>query len=225
VAGNADFSFLPEKGSLFTFNVIGADVDLHTFVQQTGLKTNKLEGNLSGELHITRGTSEDWRSVDGNGIVQLKDGLIWDIPIFGVFSPVLNSVIPGLGNSRAKEGTASFIITNGTIYSKDLEIRATAMRMQYQGTVDLRQHVDGRMEAELLRDIPAIGFIISKVLWPVTKLFEYRITGTLGDPKTEPLYVLPKILLMPFHPIKTLKDLIPDEPKPLEIPPSVPKQN
>jgi hypothetical protein len=63
------------------------------------------------------------------------------------------------------------------------------------------------------------------VLWPVTKLFEYRITGTLGDPKTEPLYVLPKILLMPFHPIKTLKDLIPDEPKPLEIPPSVPKQN
>ena len=86
------------------------------------------------------------------------------------------------------------------------------MRMNYQGTVDLRERVDGRMEAELLRDLPAIGFIISKVLWPVTKLFEYRITGTLGDPKTQPLYVLPKILLMPFHPIKTIKDLIPEDP-------------
>jgi hypothetical protein len=104
------------------------------------------------------------------------------------------------------------------------------MRMDYQGTVDLRDRVDGRMEAELLRDLPAIGFVISKVLWPVTKLFEYRITGTLSDPKTQPLYVLPKILLMPFHPIKTIKDLIPEEPKPLAeppppTPPSPPKQN
>jgi hypothetical protein len=103
------------------------------------------------------------------------------------------------------------------------------MRMDYEGTVDLRQRVDGRMEAELLRDIPAIGFIISKVLWPVTKLFEYRITGTLSEPKTQPLYVLPKILLMPFHPIQTIKDLIPEEPKPPVAPPTPapapPKQN
>src|SRR3954451_19807821 len=128
IAGNADFYFQSDNRSVFTFNISAADVDLHTFVQQTGLKTNKLEGSLTGEVHVTRGVTENWRSVDGNGRLQLKDGLLWDIPVFGVFSPVLNTIIPGLGNSRAKEGTASFVMTNGTLFTKDLEIRASAMR-------------------------------------------------------------------------------------------------
>ena len=29
--------------------------------------------------------------------------------------------------------------------------------------------------------VPAVGLIISKVFWPVTKLFEYKVTGTLLD--------------------------------------------
>ncbi|MDB6031889.1 MAG: hypothetical protein JWM16_2227 [Verrucomicrobiales bacterium] len=229
VGGNADFNFGTErKGADFKFNLSMADLDLKTFVEQLGFKTNKLEGSLTGELHVTRGNTENWKAVDGNGFLDLKDGLLWDIPIFGVFSPVLNAVIPGLGNSRAKEATATYAITNGVIYSRDLEIRATAMRMEYEGAVDLDQRVDGKMGAELLRDMPAFGFVISKILWPVTKLFEYKITGTLKEPKTEPLYVLPKIILMPFHPIKTIKELLPDETKPpVEKPaaPAPPKQN
>ena len=87
------------------------------------------------------------------------------------------------------------------------------MRMQFQGTADLNRRVDARVEAELLRDLPAIGFVISKVFWPVTKLFEYKVTGTLLEPKAEPLFVIPKILLMPFHPLKTLKALLLEEQK------------
>lgn len=228
VGGNANFDFsTPRDGADFRFNLSMANVDLKTLVEQLGLKTNRLEGSLTGELHITRGTSENWKAVDGKGYVDVKDGLLWDIPIFGVFSPVLNAVIPGLGNSRAKEAMATFSITNGVIYSSDLEIRATAMRMQYEGAVDLEQRVEGRMEAELLRDMPGFGLVISKILWPVTKLFEYKITGTLKNPKTDPVYVLPKIILMPFHPIKTIKELLPDDSKPPEKPgpPPAPKQN
>jgi hypothetical protein len=50
------------------------------------------------------------------------------------------------------------------------------------------------------------------VFWPVTKLFEYKVTGTLSDPHPEPLYLLPKIVLMPFHPFRTLKDLFTEPP-------------
>ena len=69
------------------------------------------------------------------------------------------------------------------------------------------------MEAELLRDLPALGFLISKVFWPVTKLFEYRITGTLDNPKIEELYVISRILLMPLHPFKTLREILGTEEK------------
>ena len=82
------------------------------------------------------------------------------------------------------------------------------MRMRFSGTIDFERRIDGRMEAELLRNTPVIGFVLSKILWPVTKLFEYRITGPLEQPKTEPLYVIPKIILFPFSPIKSIKELL-----------------
>jgi hypothetical protein len=48
----------------------------------------------------------------------------------------------------------------------------------------------------------------------VTKLFEYKVTGTLGQPKIEPVYFVPKLVLMPFHPIRTIKELFPEESPP-----------
>jgi hypothetical protein len=194
---------------LFSFHFRVENSDLRSMLRdfQPG-KTNKVEGKVSGEVFITRGDTVNMKSWQGYGHAQLTNGLLWEIPLFGVFSPVLNAFFPGLGNSRAKHAVTTYEITNGVIYSKDLEIRATAMRMKYQGLVDFDGRVDGRMEAELLRDLPAFGFLISKVFWPVTKLFEYRITGTLENPKTEQLYAISKLFMLPFAPIKTIKDIL-----------------
>ena len=225
VAGSLHFLFTPKgQGDIFSFQAQVNGADLRTVLKdlEPG-KTNKVEGRVSGELFITRADASDWKSWQGHGHAQMTNGLLWEIPLFGVFSPVLNAFFPGLGNSRAKQASTTFQITNSVIHSRDLEIRATAMRMKYLGSVDFDQRVEGRMEAELLRDMPAFGFLISKVFWPVTKLFEYKITGTLGNPKTEQLYVISKVFILPFAPIKTLKDIfnqafVPEE-KPAETPP------
>jgi hypothetical protein len=149
-----------------------------------------------------------WRTWDGSGHANLRDGLLWDIPIFGILSPVLNTFLPGLGNSRATDASAKFSITNGVIYTDSLEIRSLMMRLEYTGTVDLRQNVHARVTAQLLRDTWVVGPLVSTVLWPVSKLFEYRVTGTLKNPKSEPIYV-PKFLLFPLHPIRTLEEIFP----------------
>jgi hypothetical protein len=138
--------------------------------------------------------------------------LIWDIPLFGVFTPVLNGISPGLGNSRANAATCNFIITNGVIRSDDLEIRSPAMRLDYRGTVDLEGRVNAKVEAELLRDMWLVGPVLSTMFWPVTKLFETKVTGTLNDPKTGTVNPLGSLMLMPFHPFRTLKGLLPEEP-------------
>jgi hypothetical protein len=54
-----------------------------------------------------------------------------------------------------------------------------------------------------------LGPVVNLALWPVTKFFEYKITGTLAEPKSEPLYVPARVLLMPLHPFRTLEDLFP----------------
>jgi hypothetical protein len=208
LSGGAWFEFLPEGGSAFAFHLALSNAPLKSLASGlAGGRTNRLEGAMAGELTITRAYDRDLKSWQGRGHVQLRNGLIWDIPLFGVFSPVLNAVIPGLGNSRARTAAASFIITNSVIHTAGLEINATGMRMNYEGSVDFDQRVDGRMEAELLRNVPAIGVVISKLFWPVTKLFEYRVIGTLNQPKTEPLFIVPKLLLLPLTPFKSLKEL------------------
>jgi hypothetical protein len=209
VAGWLFFQFTPKgQGDLFSFHtrVDGADLKAVLRDLEPG-KRNKVEGRMSGELFVTRAETDDWKSWQGHGHAHLTNGLLWEIPLFGVFSPVLNAFFPGLGNSRARHASSTFQISNSVIYSRDLEIRATAMRMKYEGSVDFEQRVEGTMEAELLRDLPAFGFLISKMLWPVTKLFEYKISGTLENPKTDQRYVASKVFILPFQPIKTIRDL------------------
>jgi hypothetical protein len=185
------------------------NVNLHTLALTLGSTTNHLEGTLAGQIVVTNASTEDWRTLSGHGHVNVRDGLLWDIPIISILSPVLNTVAPGLGNSRATEASASFVITNRLIYSDSLDIRSTMTRLEYVGTIDLNQNVNAHVTAQLLRDTWVVGPLVSTVLWPVSKLFEYHITGSLKDPRSEPIYVLPKLLLLPLHPIRTLEDIIP----------------
>ncbi|MBM3847426.1 MAG: hypothetical protein FJ405_14235, partial [Verrucomicrobia bacterium] len=207
IHGGADFDFAPDPGSMFRFDLAARGVDLSLLMKDISSKSNKLEGQLDCDLSIADANTNDKFTWNGHGSGHLTDGLLWDIPVFAGISPALNALAPGLGNSRARHGRGTFIITNGVIFTEDLDIRATGMRMKSSGTVDFDKRVQARMEAELLRDTPAVGFLLSKLFWPVSKLFEFKITGTLDKPKTDQLYMVPRILLAPLHPIRTLKGI------------------
>ena len=205
--GNAYFDFRPaHEGADYRFSMMVTNVNLHQFAADVTSPTNHLEGTVAGKLVVTAADTRTLESWNGHGSVKLRDGLLWDIPIFGIISPVLNTFSTGLGNSRATEAAATYTITNGIIRSDTLEIRSTMMRLSYTGTVDMDQNVNARVTAHLLRNIWVVGPIVSTVLWPVSKVFECRVTGKLDDPKATPVY-FPKILLAPLHPIRTLEEL------------------
>ncbi len=212
--GSAALRFGSDNGTEFQFALSVTNSQLQPLMADVSTVSNRLEGTLSGNLVVTRANSDDWRSWQGYGAVDLRDGLVWAIPIFGVFSPVLDAVAPGLGSSRATDAAGHFTITNGVIVSDDLEIRSPAMRLAYRGEVDLQGQVNARVEAELLRDMWLVGPVVSSVFWPVEKLFEYEASGSLSQPRTEPVYFLPKLVLMPFHPIRTIKGLFPEDNSP-----------
>jgi hypothetical protein len=211
-SGRAFFNFqVAHEGADYDFSVTVTNVDLHLLAAELSSPTNRLEGALTGWLVVTHGDSRNWRTWDGFGRGSLRDGLLWDIPVFGIMSPLLNTFSPGLGNSRATEASGGFFITNGVIYSDSLKIRSTMMRLEYTGTTDLNQNVNARVTAQLLHNTWLIGPVVSKVLWPVSKLFECQVTGTLKNPKSEPVYV-PKLLLWPLlHPIRTFEEILPGD--------------
>jgi hypothetical protein len=198
-AGFANFDFRSAAGTDFQFTLGVTNADLRLLMADVSTHTNNLEGRLSGELVITNANSADKFSWDGHGQLQLKDGLIWAIPVFGVLSKPLDSLVPGLGSARIKEGAGAFSITHGVIYSDTLELRAPTSRLLCHGTVDFIGAVNMRVAAVPLRDPLGLSQILSLALWPVTKLFEFRVTGTLDTPKSEPVYLPSKLLLHPFR--------------------------
>ena len=206
--GWAYFDFRPaHPGADYQFDFTTTNSNLHLLALDVISPTNRLEGSLSGRLVITNASTETVQSWRGYGHAHLRDGLLWDIPVFGIISPVLNKVSPGLGNNRATEATADFIITNGVIGTDSLVIRSAMSRLEYRGTADFNQNVDARVTLEMLRNTPVVGVVISSLLRPVSKAFEYHVTGSLDNPKTTPVFV-PEILLLPLHPIRTMEDLL-----------------
>jgi hypothetical protein len=220
---NLFFDFAASTNADFNFQARVTEGDLHALMSDLTSPTNRLEGQLSGNLYVTQANTDDWKSWQGYGDAQLRDGYLWEIPLFGIVSPMLNRFNPGFGNSRVSGGAATFRIADSVIHTDDLEIRAQAMRLAYRGTVDFEGRVDARVEARPLRDTWLIGPVVSFVLSPLTKAFEYRVTGTLSRPEKEPLYI-PKPLMIPFHPFKTLKELFGEE-KPDPAPPPEEKPN
>jgi len=208
VAGALNVNFHPAVGNDFAFDFTMDNSSLGPLVADLSHITNGMEGYISGRLVVTHANTDVPGSWQGGGHVKLRNGLLWEIPVFGVFAPVLNAFYPNLGSGRASSGSANFTITNDVIRSDNLELNSPAMRMEYRGTVDFNGDINAHVEAELLRGTWGIGPLVSTVLWPITKILEYKVTGDLSNPKVKPLY-LPKAFLFPFHPIESLKELMP----------------
>ncbi len=212
--------FAAPHGNDFKIGITFTNLDLHTGMLDLG-KTNKLEGTVDGKVNITAANTKDDKHWEGFGWMQLHDGLIWEVPIFGIFSPLLNAVLPGSGSSRARDASATFIMTNSVIRSDDLEIRSTAVRINYKGTVDFSEQVNAKVEAQFLRDAGSLGHLFSIAMQPLTKIFEYRLTGTLDNPESEPVFI-PNILMKILRPFDTLKKLLPDRQEPSTAKPEGP---
>lgn len=205
-AGWAHFVFPDEEHAQFSFAADVTNARLSALVADVTRKTNSLEGLLTGQLVITNAWTDDLHSWDGYARANLRDGLLWELPVFGVLSKPLDAIMPGVGNSRFTEASATFGIVKSIIYSPDLEMRSSTMRLQYRGAVDFDGNINARVIAEPLRDTPVVGSVVSTILSPVARLFAYRITGTMKDPKSDAIYV-PKILMMSLSPFQSLGEL------------------
>jgi len=218
LAGAAAFDLSPKPSADFHFSAVVTNANLQFVMRDLAARTNHLEGIVNANLTVLSANTTNWESWQGHGEVTLHDGLIWEFPMFGIFSPIFNSLVPGLGNSRFSRGTGTFTITNSVIASSDLELRAPLLRMKCRGTTDFHERVNAKVEAELLRNTWVIGPLLSAVLWPVSKALEYKVTGTLSHPKAEPLYV-PKLLLFPLQPFQTLKGIFGSDTSKTNAPP------
>ena len=212
ISGNLAVDFSNSSDSIFRFDSVLAEVQLRSLLAEVAPSTNRIDGIVGGRLTVREAHSRTNGPWIGGGVARLRDGFLWDLPLFGGMSSALDRIAPGIAQSRFNSGSASFSITNRTVRSQDMEFRSASMRLQATGTVDFDSRLDAVMRAELLRDVPLLGPLVSLALSPMTKLFEYDVRGTLGKPETSPSHV-PSVLMAPLRPLQTFRSLMPSEPE------------
>lgn len=179
--GRANFVFSDDDPSYrFDFSVERADI--HTLLSAAKERESTVTGSLTGQATIS-GRGNDLAALEGKGQLNVTDGVLWQAPVFGIFSEIL-------GQTKATRAQASFTITNQAVSTDDMQIAAGAFTAQSRGQLGFDGKMDFRVQAQFLRAWPGIN-ILSKFLGV---LLEYKVSGTISDPKYRPVN-FPKELL------------------------------
>ncbi len=170
--GNADIS-LAQNDQRYRADVSITGIN---FPQLTELYYNykTAQGEFSGTYDFT-GLGSDPRTMHGRGKVEVTNGDVFAIPIFGPLSGILNHIVPGSGYSIARKASASFKINEGIIHTDDFE--ASGMLFSMLGNGDIH-FLDDKLDFNLRLNMKGPGVLLT----PVYKLFEYTGEGSLKKP-------------------------------------------
>ena len=174
--GNADIS-LARNDPKYTATLSVREIN---FPRLTDLYYNykTAQGLLRGTYEFT-GLGTDWRSMRGSGRVEVSNGDVFAIPIFGPLSGILNKIVPGSGYSIARDATANFKIENAIIHTDDFEAAGALFSMLGHGDIHF---LDDKLDFNLRLDMKGPGVLLT----PMYKLFEYAGEGSLKKPDWHP---------------------------------------
>ncbi|HVM59687.1 MAG TPA: AsmA-like C-terminal region-containing protein [Verrucomicrobiae bacterium] len=179
--GHADFTFSrADPTYAFDFSVDSADVN--GVLSAAHGRPSTVTGLLTGKATIN-GRGADMEALTGRGELSVSDGVLWQAPVFGIFSQVL-------GNTKATRATASFAIANRAVSTDDMQVSAGVFTARSWGQLGFDGKMDFRVQAQFLKSWPGVGLLT----WPLAKILEYKVGGTISDPTYRPVN-FPKELL------------------------------
>jgi hypothetical protein len=197
---NADFYGGKLQG-IATFTGVGTNAeyraelvaercDIHKMLESSRGKTSEASGWLTGNLEL-RGRGSDLAAMQGEGSMEIVDGLLAEVPLFGIFSQVLNSLAPGLGSTKVTSARCAYTIADQAVKTDDLIVDAGAFTLRAHGKAEFNGKLDFRVKLQFLRLLP--GF---NLLWDIIigNIFEYKIGGALAEPNYRPVNLPSEIM-------------------------------
>ena len=176
VRGGADIS-LADNDPRYHANITVTGIDFpHLTDLYYNYKTS--QGQLKGAYDFN-GFGSQTRKMHGNGKVEVTNGDVFAIPIFGPLSGILNFVVPGAGYSIARNATATVAIKDGIIHTEDFDVAGKLFDMLGRGDI---YFLDDKLDFDIRISAKGAGIVLA----PVYKLFEYKGEGSLSKPDWHP---------------------------------------
>ena len=176
LAGAADIS-LARHDPHYHAVLSVADID---FPRLTDLyfKYETAHGRLSGSYDFT-GLGDEARTMRGSGKIQVANGDVFAIPVFGPLSGLLGAIIPGAGYSVAHQANATFTIAEGVIHTNDFKVSGKLFGMLGHGDI---RFLDDKLDFDIRINGGGVGVLLT----PMYKLFEYHGEGSFSKPVWRP---------------------------------------
>lgn len=160
-----------------------------------GKPMGELRGTLDGTAkiggYIGRGTGP---LVTGSGHVDIRGGLLFQTKLFSGLSSILSKILPDFTLFAQTDASGDYTIRNSRVSAKDIQLQGTVFSVKAAGDYAFNGALDYRVEVQLLRGGPVAALVRLATL-PVTRLLEFRLTGTFADPHWRPVNLNPAELL------------------------------
>ena len=136
-------------------------------------------GAITGRLDFTT-LGGDTRTLNGKGVVGLKNGQLFNVPIFGPLSLPLGTILgKEYSHEQARDASATFVLRNGTAFTKDFLTSTPSTTFVGEGFIDLSEK-----QVDLTMRMNARGLLglVTLPLAPLRGLFQFRGQGPLNEP-------------------------------------------
>ena len=146
-------------------------------------------GQLSGQVKLRGVLGEGAsRTIVGQGAVEIKRGRVFMLPLFGGLSHFMTRLIPGLDFVlRQNDASATFTIADGKIHSDKVRVDGDVLSLDGHGDYGLDKTLDFNVQVTLMKEHTLVSKLVRLLIYPISKLFEFRVRGSVGDPHWYPV--------------------------------------
>ena len=155
-------------------------------------------GVVNSEAEVTGPMSTNLYShVNGRGRVRVTEGRLAQMKLFMGLTDYLAANVPGVASLvNQSQASVDYTITNGVFASNNIFIEGAVFSIKASGTYDIpADKLDFTVRLQLLKNDSFLGKLVHPVMFPFTKLLlEFKVTGSVDDPKWNYISVLDRIL-------------------------------
>ena len=137
---------------------------------------------ISGIIATNR--ADTLRTLTGGGKITLKDADIYRVPLFAGLTGFLSRYVPGVDFLVAQDTLETeFELSSDSVRITNMEIIGAVFSASAKGWVDYDGNINIRLKGHLMNNKTWIGAGLRYVLFPISKVFEFRAEGSYEEPK------------------------------------------
>lgn len=149
---------------------------------------NTFGGTLSGDLTLRAPIgAEHSNRVKGAGHVSVREGDLFRLPIFAGMTDVMARYVPGVESLVSQsDASMAFVIGQGGLHTDDLSVEGGVFSLVGKGDYYFTDELDFAIQVRLLKQKTLGGRVLKVLTFPISKLFEFRVTGSRKDTEWYP---------------------------------------